>query len=102
MAIISALSSAVSGLHKSAARSEAAAYKIANLSSGSSTQSNNLSLQSVLSGNNAVDTQVLGVESGSLVREFANLIEAEMAYKSSAKVLKTAESMAKRTHDLIA
>lgn len=102
MANISALSAAVSGLQKSSARAETAALKIANLGSGTSTRSAPVSLQSGLGGSNAVDTQIFAAESVDLVREFANLIEAEMAYKSNTKVLQSAETMAKQTHDLLA
>ncbi len=102
MSVISALSTAVNGLHKSAERAENAAAKIVNFGGNTVSSAELPSSRPTVSGNNALESQLRRGAEGHLAGEFANLIEAEMAYKASAKMLQTADSMSKLTRDLLA
>lgn len=101
MAITSILSSAVAGLHKSAERVHESANKIVNLNTKSQI-SEPVSAQPPLTGSNAVQAQIIGGNSDDLVREFVNLIEAEIAYRANAAVIRTAEDLSKTSRDILA
>lgn len=107
MTIPSILSSAVSGLQKSADRAHQSANNIVRLGPGSAPPP---SLPSPtgpanLSGSTAVDAQLLGsagAEAPDLARELVNLIEARAAYAANAQTIRTSEALSDITNDLLA
>lgn len=101
MAINSVLSTAVSGLHKSAARVRESADTIVNVTSSPPT-SKPTSSSFALSGNNAVDAQIIGSQESNLAREIVNLIEARAAYSANAEVIRTADDLSRLTNDILA
>lgn len=101
MAINSVLSTAISGLQRNAERVHDSANKIANLNARP-TASDPAANPATLSGSNAIDAQLVGTEQTSLVREFANLIEAKAAYSANLQVIKTAEELSQLSQDILA
>ncbi|MSO93895.1 MAG: hypothetical protein EXQ86_10910 [Rhodospirillales bacterium] len=105
MAITRVLSGAVSGLLAGASRATAAANNIVNANTpgytpiGAETTSlvAGTGLRATGSGVNVVFVQEVGLDLGS---EFGRLIEAEVAYRASAQVVKTADEMARRLVDV--
>lgn len=101
MAINSVLTTAVTGLHKNAARVRDAADTIVNLTSKPSVAKPTSSFAS-LSGDNAVDAQLIGASEPDLAREFVNLIQARAAYSANVEVIRTAEDLAQISNDILA
>ena len=101
MTINSVLTTAVSGLSKSANRATESAVKIVNASSNLPAATNQ-AYAPRLSGNNAVDAQLIGSDGTNLAREFVNLIEAHTAYRANAEVIRTAQDLAQISDDIIA
>lgn len=105
MAITRVLSGAVSGLLAGATRAAAAANNIVNLNTpgytpvGAETTSlvAGTGSRATGSGVNVVFVQELGL---SLANEFGKIIEADVAYRASVQVVRTADEMAKRLVDI--
>jgi len=101
MAINSVLSTAVSGLHKNAERVQDSANKIVNLNTRPTFNGATVN-PSALSGNSAVDAQLIGADSTNLAREFTKLIEAKAAYRANLQVIQTADELAQLSRDILA
>ena len=101
MAINSVLTTAVSGLNKSVTRATESAAKIVNLTSDPPT-AGQATYAPTLSGNNAIDAQLIGSGGTDLAREFTNLIEARAAYSANVQVIRTAEDLAQISDDIFA
>ncbi|NQW01804.1 MAG: hypothetical protein HQ483_19015 [Rhodospirillales bacterium] len=101
MAIQSVLSSAISGLHKSAGRAHESASKIVNLTTPSRPQGPT-SNPIALTGNTAIDAQLIGAGETDLARELVNLIQAKAAYSANAQVIRASESLSRVTSELLA
>ena len=101
MSVLPILSNAVNGLHKNAERVQDSANRIVNLNTRPEATIP-VSYQPNVTGSNAIDAQVNGSGQVDLVVEFVNIIQAEIAYKANAEVLKTAESLSDYTRDILA
>ena len=107
MAINAILSSAFSGLRAASVRTESAAGNIANLQTpdyqASTVANRTLVSGPSLTGGTAVDAQLFnrGGEPN-LTREIVRLIEAEIAYKANAAVVRSGEEIARETLDVTA
>ena len=106
MTVPSILSSAVSGLQKSADRAHQSASNIVRLGLGSApSPSPPPTSPAVLSGSTAIDAQLIGAagsEATDLARELVNLIEARAAYAANAQTIRTSEALSHITNDLLA
>ncbi len=95
MAIQTILSVAISGLQAQSARAAEIADNVANVNTGGFNPSDILTI-SVQAGDRGAGVQARRRESGGqgdsgdLTRQFANLIETEIAYKANARVVATA------------
>jgi hypothetical protein len=101
MVLTSILSNSIAGLHKNATQVHESAHKIVNIQS-SSTVTNLFQSPASLTSARGIDPQIFDANSSDLARDFINLIQAEAAYKSSAELIKVAESLSKVTRDIIA
>ena len=105
MAITRVLSGAVSGLFAGAARATAAANNIVNLNTPGyapiRAETTSLvagpGLGATGSGVNVAFVQEFGLN---LANEFGKIIEADIAYRASAQVVRAADEMAKRLVDI--
>jgi len=107
MAINPILSTAVSGLQANATRASVSANNIANQNTrdftASKVNSNTIISNSSPAGGSGVQAQVIATnEPVNLVHEVTQLIEAEVAYRANAEVIRTAEELTEETLDIIA
>lgn len=100
MVLTSILSNSIDGLQKNATQVHESAHKIVNIQS-SSTVTKLLQSPASLTSARGIDPQIFDSNSSDLARDFINLIQAEVAYKSSAELIKVAESLSKVTRDII-
>ncbi len=106
MAINAILSTALSGLHANAARTNSAAHNIVNRNTPnfqpSDVRSTSVVSQGALGTGAGVQTQILTADDTvSLVREFSKLIAAEVAYKANAHIVRAADEQADELIDII-
>lgn len=103
MALTPVLSSAVNGLHKSAARAGDAALQIVQAGTNSTPPSQSVKTStSNLSGNTAIDAQLIGANEPQLLEGMVSLIEAKAAYSANAQAVRSAEELATVANDILA
>jgi flagellar basal body rod protein FlgG len=100
MAINSVLTTAVNGLHRTSQSVQETATKIAGVNATPAAASSTPQ-QAALTGNTAITAQLSGAGDVSLVREFANLIEAKAAYSANLQVIRTADDLSKLSQDIL-
>ncbi len=106
MALNNLLATAVSGLESNARRAQTAANNIVNVDTPefrvSDVQTTSIVANPNVAGGSGVQAQVLAADpSPSLVREITRLIEAEIAYKANAQVIRTVEDLSEETLDVL-
>jgi len=101
-----ALAVAVSGLKANALRANVAAANIVNLNTpgfeGRRTRAVGVTTNGAPARDTGVRAEIIGDGPVGLATEFTRLIEAEIAYRASAGVIRTAEEIARETIDLVA